>query len=734
MTTHFTFRWRPKGSQKSNLVVFTTEEFDRETFILTLDEDHRKNLYPDAVVVLVPATRSPLFKIGLQKMAAGGSSFRFNLAKTPINLIAFDERGSTSSPISVTAAKLEFSSNWLEEVKRAGLLEIFRERDVLVRPGSALHFVHPNGDHSRGFLRAANALVKGAEVSFIAMSLLSYLAFNPKRIWIDSSTIASIAYSMVSLRQSIEQSYTPPPIESFSSYSGARETKFEHPDESLVLISATASGRLAQLLIQEHRLRPALVVNLFSSAKAKDKLTVLCDVSGEEQIRENGQSLLLLHSEADCPFCHDGSPLIRFVGDQFLANAITYTPHMIVAKDAPSSLDPTMKSLARKGLFKLRTVNTNSDVHDLWIDIGRLIPDVDVDKALFDLTARYVPASVSHLVHLGDSDSRKIGELIAHNIKMQGGRSVAIVPATEASEIKNPKAVVIASGCIGSGSALQAVSRDLRDVLKERPRIYLGVAAKRAEAERQKAFRSDLTYNAAGHKHECAFIHELSLPPATSLTSWMKELKVIDRIVDDYKFDIASKEEQEYFNSRQEILSRPEIGGHDFFLPDATGRDLQLRDGFAFWPKIATIKGADQGDVLATIGALLHHMRTSRDKGHPEPKISHTEFHCTVLSPGIFGRYNDGVIQAAFLRLAYPHELDFRARQDLSAEMRRIIERCLDRYNDTQGEACAEFVLALATRRLSLQAADLKKLKQYHSAHKLLPGIKRLFDYATDTA
>jgi len=731
MTPHFAFRWRAKGSQKSNLVVFTTEQFDRETFLLTLDEDHRSNLHPDALMVLVPTTRSALFEAEIKKMVEGGSSFRFNTETTPIILITFDDKGAASQfPLSNTAIKL--SGDWFDEVKRVGLLHIFRERDVLVRPGPAVHFVHPNGVHSRGFLRAANALVKGAEVSFIAMSLLRYLTEDLKRIWIDSSSIASIAYATVSLRQSIEQSYRPPPIESFSSYEGAAKTEFEHPDRSLILISATASGGLAELLIRKHGLCPALVVNLFSSAKPKAKLEVLCDVSAEECTLENGKSLLSLHKEAACPFCDEGSLLIRFVGDQFLANSMTYTPHMIVAKDAPSSLHETMKALGRKGLFKLRAISTNSDSHDLWIDVGRLVVNHEIDTSAADLVSRYVPSSVTHLVHLGDPDSENFGKLLAQQIADSGGKTVKIVPAKNATkECVGATAVVVASGCIASGSALQAVSRDLRNVLEEKPRIYLGVVAKRAEAERQKNLRNDLIYNDASFKHEVAFIHETSLPHAPSLKAWMKELSTIESIMSEDTFYDAPQAVKGFFEERRAILAEPEIAGNNFFLTDSNGESLKLRNGFAFWPKIDTVEGADQGDVLATIGALLHHMRTSRDKGHPEPKISRTEFHCTVLAPGVFGRYNDGVIQAAFLRLAYPHELDFRARQDLSGEMRRIIERCLERYNDTQGEACAEFVLALATRRLSLQAADLESLKENPAARIMPPGLKHLFEYAT---
>ncbi|WP_413992433.1 hypothetical protein ACMDCR_10260 [Labrys okinawensis] len=735
MTMYFTFRWQPRTSRKSVLVVFSTADFEGSSFVLSLDEDYRENLRPDGIVVIVPETRASQYAKGVRNLVNGGSALRFEPARVPIAVGSFRSDGEIASVEDVNNHSGSFDADSFDDLKKAGLLEVFRTRDVLVRPGPALHFVHPNGDHSRGFLRAANALVQGTEVSFIAMALLPFLAKNPKRIWIDTSTIASIAYAMVSMRQSFG-SYEVPIIESFHSYEGIAETKFEYPDSSLVLISATASGRLARKLTDMNRLRPAMVVNLFSSVRGATNLTVLCDVSDEALVWESDHSVMTLYPEISCPFCRDGSPLIRFVGDQFLANAITYRPHLVVVKDAPPDLSSTMKALAGRGLFKLKTDSTNSNVHRFWIDASKLIQAKDTDEKVAKAARRYIPASVSHIVHLNDPDSKAFADLLNQKISEYGRPSLRVIFARDAGNIdpNDIGSIVVASGCIGSGSALQSVSRDLRDIFKDQPRVYLGVVAKHAEVERHKSFRSDLIYNSHGYNHEFDFIYTLSLPRSSSLTAWMRERQVLEEFGSNESYNDLPPDQREYFEDRLTILSKDVIEGHQFFLPTTHGVELKLRDGFAFWPPMAPTANADQGDVLATIGSLLHHMRTTRHRDRPEPTISHTEFHCTVLSPGIFGRYNDGIIQSAFLRLAYPHELNFSARPDLSSEMRRLVERCLERHSDAQGEACAEFLMALATRRLTLHSSDVDKLKVADVGSTLPSRLKGLFEFAMSRA
>ncbi|SFG35652.1 hypothetical protein SAMN05518801_1191 [Novosphingobium sp. CF614] len=105
----------------------------------------------------------------------------------------------------------------------------------------------------------------------------------------------------------------------------------------------------------------------------------------------------------------------------------------------------------------------------------------------------------------------------------------------------------------------------------------------------------------------------------------------------------------------------------------------------------------------------MEHLRT--DATIIEQRLINDAQTHTVLSVETFSRYNDGVIQASFLRAALPIELNY---QDTPTESRLMLDllRQMIRYRDRQqGEALAEFLLALACGRLRLVRDDIAKLR-----------------------
>ena len=67
-------------------------------------------------------------------------------------------------------------------------------------------------------------------------------------------------------------------------------------------------------------------------------------------------------------------------------------------------------------------------------------------------------------------------------------------------------------------------------------------------------------------------------------------------------------------------------------------------------------------------------------------------------------------MQAAILRMALNHELDYRVQRDMSDRMRRFITRMFRSVSDLNSEALLEFLVALATEKLRLQTSDLAQL------------------------
>ncbi len=95
----------------------------------------------------------------------------------------------------------------------------------------------------------------------------------------------------------------------------------------------------------------------------------------------------------------------------------------------------------------------------------------------------------------------------------------------------------------------------------------------------------------------------------------------------------VSEEEKVFIQERLGRLAQPAVTDDDLFLPRHDGKPLRLQSGFAFWPRGQSTKSATQGDVLATIGAVLQHLRTHRPpRGGGEPKLHHTAFHGALLA------------------------------------------------------------------------------------------------------
>lgn len=122
--------------------------------------------------------------------------------------------------------------------------------------------------------------------------------------------------------------------------------------------------------------------------------------------------------------------------------------------------------------------------------------------------------------------------------------------------------------------------------------------------------------------------------------------------------------------------------------------------------------------MYVTLASILHHLR---DGGRGSGALVQHEHNRTVLAPANFGRFNDGVIQAAILRAARPRELDYSHDKDASAQIRDTVMRIIERREKPEGEAAPEFLLALATGRIHLMGSDREELVEFLRMEELPP-------------
>ncbi|MBN9672172.1 hypothetical protein [Roseibium aggregatum] len=729
MSAFYHFHWVRKGGGDNLVVVTTLREFKRQDLISIIDRDILSGSpYPDSLIVIAPSDAAVQMKKSLKQMIELEALLRLP-ATIPVVLVSFDAQGRLSAPrASVLRGTIKLEKEDFENILSAGILCLVKTREAVLVAPHAHHFVHPRRRHSRGFLRAANALIQGEEIGFLALVLLRYLGNADLKIWIDSSSIASLVYAACALKSRLTGSPPSIQIESFSSYDGVDRLSVQDPNGELVLISATASGSLPQKVMEKTRLPDARVITLFSTAK-RVVGTVVFDA--REIITDLDPLIFEVFEEIQCPWCREGSRTITFVGDQFLADAATITAYTLVQSDASPLLRKTLGRYRGRNAFSLRS-DADRAVHRLHVDLSKTLFDRDRREEIRTVIRRYAPASTTHILPSRGTDSETLAGIVADEITALGlKRPEVLNPFQPDDATSDRRGVMVVAASIGSGQSFQDASRDLRNSFKNLPRTYLVGLNKHSVAEHQPILLKDLEHNNTAPKHVLCTVDQMSFPHPNQFSAWKKELEFWRKLRLDLSVTFPSAEVVTTIDKRIEILSR-EIFGDEFLLPDSHKQPLRLRPSFAFWNE-AYGDEITQGDVFATIASILENCRKQAKSRHLSPPLAQSPFHMNVLSSENFTRFNDGIIQGCLLRAAFPHELSFAhaVTANHSAKISHLIIKMLEHHADSQGEACLEFLIALATRRMSLAAADLKRIAN-HPVENLPDILTVVLPYAVD--
>ena len=223
--------------------------------------------------------------------------------------------------------------------------------------------------------------------------------------------------------------------------------------------------------------------------------------------------------------------------------------------------------------------------------------------------------------------------------------------------------------------------------------------------------RSHLTYGDAGpEEHGFHAIDQFFVPTKRSKNenAWQRELKILTDLEADVPQFLSERV------SELEQAASSDIRGlsDNLFLPSVTGMKLQLRPGFAFWDFDYAELVVSQGDVFATMAFILHSLREGGRSNRSLGQFDHVR---RILSPRCFERFNDGVIQAALLRAAYPSELDYTVSDQVSEEMNDVLSTLFAQRDSEVGEASLEFLSAVATGQLRLKSTYLRGLHEEFS-------------------
>jgi hypothetical protein len=578
----------------------------------------------------------------------------------------------------------------------SGLKQIFKPETVRLQAPFGYAYQKPRGSKSTVFLKPDLALDSSSTVCFVALAAFHKMLGGriSKRkdlqdIYVDTMAISPVAYS---LKQLIElcNGAKALAVESFHSYDGLELAPKPLRGTSICLISASSSMSLHSQWLKEKEVAPEEVLTLLTF----------------DDVRTNAAGALLkIARPAIEGTVAEEQLCIHILGETFLPIPEPTKKVLLTQEHHQSPSDVKIfHELAGSGIFDIyrQPSQVSAAPRGLYVDGQKLIKHDLFKKWLSDRLLQSLKASVRFVIHQTDKDSQVLAASVVLAAKAFGLSIKTISSeAIGTTKFNGTDGVIVCAAVIGKGSQLLQISRDLRGK-HEGPRLYvigMQVAETRSEITN---LRNDLV-----HSKDAEF--EVARYGAAAIgTQLLKAYQAECSVY--YPSSQSRKSIPVALASRASRMGTISTVGNDALLPTAgqTSSILSLRPGFAFWPQVLP-QQTFQPEVIATIAVLLQRARELETM--PEKKRLHTlTFGHVALDPANFTRFNDGVIQGALLRSAYPSELDFRADYAASDFVKSLICRMLSRAQSEAGEAVLEFLAALGTRRLQILEEHLAEV------------------------
>lgn len=630
-----------------------------------------------------------------------------------IFLINYDDK--RKNVISNGKKKIE---KYLDEIIRQGLVNIFVKNGGLVEStGISHHFKFPSGKHSAKFLRTANVLLNKAEIDFISINTLHLLsATNFENIYCDTLSINVIGFSIISFLKRFNN-HRNVNIESFKSYDGLYNKNTIFNDNSIFLISASTSGGILEYIKKNHNeISTNAVCFLFYLPLEKESNVtlekVLCNLSYNKSLNYGIEGYEIYKPPIkQCKFCTNSSKAINIIGDSFsIDEPIIENKQITVGyitkglKDFVETFKFNKKNKSIGSSLKVSYAEDDNKKYNIYIDYENIITNLKKypshKKKLDAYIQQYIPASVKYIIHLNDSGSQKLAKYIANSIKLYNGSFPKIINHSELVNSNIPEdavgSILITGSCISNGKNLLYLSRYFRNYETLRLIYFIGINRVNNQAQYDE-LKSNIKYGLYGPDNSTFIeIERIYCDNSNTETSWSKELNFLKGIMED------SNEVPDSVKERIKIIesfssSKAKGGSDNIFYNSTTEETLRIRKNSAFFNDNSYYQNICQSDIYFTISCVLNTMRNDKIKG-----LHQTSFVRNLLTPLVFNRFNDGVIQASILRAAKDEELNYSISENTSLEMLSLLITFLKHKHEYQGEAVYEFLYALSIGKLRL--------------------------------
>jgi hypothetical protein len=640
---------------------------------------------------------------------------------TGIRFIQFDPAVGKHVVESLSGEGIDRGDLLLDREQQEGLLSAFTLGGGEQKAPYGTHYVKTSDSHADRFLRVSTVLEDGANVCLIAYWLVGYLwKRSIRHVIVDTSGIYSVAQKMiheVSVRGGL---VIRPSLWSHRSHDGVEQIAEHQAADALFLISASSSGGLARRLVQRGA-SPERLVTLFLLAPTSSAPGhVLCNLRGTSG---DGLALIENFSDKDCPHCQKHFHCIQIQGDQFSIAPPNVSLVEIKATDLPAECKPVLSSLIGLRAFCAFRRRDNERIASIGVDVAPILEakpsqknQVFLEKKRGEwasLVRRASTIFLRHVVACSYPHSTQLAEEIAkttRDVLQEKGRPQVVSPGQLRSAVPEAgTSTLVVSSCVDEGKELLSVSRTLRDVQENGSITYLSVLqliCPKTEADR---LRTNLTFGQ--HGPNTFAMHCLTSLPISCYeeeTSWSAELAELRRIqsyADRHELDVPAK-----LDERIDRLEKaPGVGLiDDLFWSTSEGDALALRSDFSLITDARNEPAATQADLFVVVSIMLSHLRISPDSSR---RLSHNAYERAVISPDNFDRFNDGVLQACLLRAARPEELSYGACDiAISERMLNVLLHALPgQVVKERSEALMEFLIALATNRLTLHTEHLRE-------------------------
>lgn len=606
--------------------------------------------------------------------------------------------------------------NSFDGILSAGLKHLAKKYNVLERAPSGFLFSKPSSRAANYFIRAESLLAEAANSHFIALACLKHVApaelsTAPKVIYLDTIAFLPVALSIKLFLNTFGEN-SPLSIRSFKSYEGVAGCA-PSGSVALCLISASTNCGLAQKWYEENGFDASKIITILSFQKVSPYCSIVLPLGKPHDFSTSTGS--------------DSRPLIRIQGERFVAQHSETQLLNISVKHAHATLQEKFEKYVGKGFFGCYGQEQTVNRRTVWIDRSKLAADEQFQKWLSDCVIEEVSLSTNTIIYDDDAASLAMATLAKSLLEGYGLTIAHFLTFNELEDLeKFVGGALVLTAAAERGSRLLSVSRRLRSNQESGTRVYLIGALLGRTYDQMAELSSNLTQPPSGAKRysvKSYFEFPVSNPICNS--HWEDEDNLLSRIIS------QSSRPPAFVIERAKELKIPadsSLTQFAFWRSSHTGKPMTITKGFAFVDDKTDVKSSTSVEIFLTINWVLQNARQSA-KVEEGKKLASIELQQVLLSPEVFSRYDDGVIQAAFLRAAHPAELDYREHEGYSLAMADIIRRIVRGYGYSRGEAALEFIVALCIGKIALHSTVAGKLNEFicSQMESHLEGIHTLF-------